>query len=234
MQRKYLNTLKELATGNAEYASFNRRIVNTKKEVIGVRLPDIRQLAKQISKGMDAAAILSFIEDADKDSYEQVMTSGLVICYAKITEEEKISLTREYLKDVDSWAPIDSFTDKMKKFDANLWWDFVVECLKSSEEYTVRYGVIRLMESFLTENYLPKTFKLLRSVKHEGYYVKMGMAWLYAEASLKAFELTMKEMDSSSIDSWTRRKALQKMLESYRLTDEQKVLIRQKRSELKD
>jgi len=227
MDRKELEkALKLLSAGNAEYASFNKRIVNTNKDVIGVRLPDIRRLAKDISKGMDADAAHAFLACVDKNSYEQVMTAGHVINYSKISEAEKIALTREYLKYVDSWALIDSFTEKMKKFDEGLWWGFAMECLASDEEYTVRCGVIRLMESFLSDEYLADVFAALRDVKHEGYYVKMGMAWLYAEAALLDFMVTIAEVDSPGIDPWTRNKAYQKMLESNRLTQEQKELIR--------
>ena len=224
------NTLKELSEGNAEYAAFNKRVVNTQKSLIGVRTPDMRVLAKSIAKDMDAAAISAFLEAADKDSYEQVLIASFVIVYAKISEEDKIALTRKYLKYVDSWALVDSFADKMKRFDRRLWWDFAVECLASEEEYTVRYGVIRLMESFLTKEDLPETFRALRSVNHKGYYVKMGMAWLYAEASLRDFDKTIAEVNGPAIDPWTRGKALQKMLESYRLTNEQKTLIREIRA----
>ena len=231
MDRKaFLKTLKELSAGNAEYASFNQRIVNTNKDVIGVRLPDMRKLAKTISKGLSADSIFAFIDKADKNSYEQVMICGLVIDYAKIPEIEKIELTREYLKHVDSWAHIDCFTDRMKRFDEKLWWDFSTECLASEEEFTVRYGVMRLMTSFLDEEHLEDVFAALREVRHDGYYVKMAMAWLYAEAALKDFIATIAEVDSPGIDPWTRKKALQKMLESNRLTTEQKELIRKIRA----
>ena len=226
----YVKKLKELAKGNSEYAVFNKRIVNTKMNMIGVRLPDMRKLAKEISKGMDKEAVFEFLKEADKNSYEEVIMAGLVIDYAKVTDEERIELTREYLKYADSWAQIDTFAGKLKNPDEKLWWDFAVECLQSEAEFTARYGVIRLMETFLTEGYIPKVFKALRKVKNDGYYVKMGMAWLYAEASLRDFETTMAEMDQQAIDPWTRRKALQKMLESFRLTEEQKILIRQKRA----
>ena len=222
----FIETLAKLAAGNAEYASFNRRIANTKKDVTGVRLPDMRRLAKDISKGMDAAAVLAFLKETDENSFEQVMVAGLVIDYAKLTDAEKISLTREYLKYADSWALIDSFTGKLKRFDEKLWWDFAVECLGSDEEFTVRYGVIRFMESFLAAEQLPDVFAALRGVRHEGYYVKMGMAWLYADAALLDFKATIEEVDNPTTDPWTRKKALQKMLESYRITDEQKALIR--------
>jgi len=230
-QKAFIKALKELSKGNAEYATFNKRIVNTQKELLGVRTPDMRKLAKEIAKGMNADDIAEFFEAIDKNSFEQVMVCGFIIVYAKITEEEKIEFTREFLKHADSWALIDLFTSKMKRFDEKLWWDYAVECLKSDEEYTVRYGVMRLMESFLDEAHLKKVFRALRGVKHEGYYVKMGMAWLYATAAIQDFEDTIAEVERKSTDRWTRNKSLQKMIESYRITDEQKALIRELRKQ---
>jgi len=118
----------------------------------------------------------------------------------------------------------------MKKFNEILWWDYAVECLASDEEFTVRYGVMRLMESFLDETHLKKVFRALRKVKHEGYYVKMGMAWLYATAAIQDFEGTINELERKGTDRWTRGKSLQKMIESYRISDEQKEIIREKRN----
>lgn len=225
-QKTLIKTLKDLSEGNAEYAVFNKRIARTEKDVMGVRLPDMRKLAKELSKGMDADDIFKCLKDIDKNSFEQLMVAGLLICYAKISEEDKISLTREYLKYADSWALIDSFTDKMKKFDEKLWWDFAAECLVSDEEFTVRYGVMRLMTSFLEQEHLKDVFVALRKVKHDGYYVKMGMAWLYATAAITDFDGTIGEISRRDADPWTRKKALQKMLESYRITDGQKAYIR--------
>jgi len=222
-------TLKSLAQGNAEYAAFNKRVVNTRKELLGVRTPEMRKLAKELAKGMDASDVRAFLGQADKNCYEQVMVAGFVIVYAKLSETDKIALTREYLKYADSWALIDCFADKMKRFDEKLWWDFAMECIASEEEYTVRYGVMRLMESFLDEEHLKDVFKALRCVKHEGYYVKMGIAWLYATAALIDFGGVIFEVNRKTTDPWIRKKALQKMIESYRITDEQKTRIRELR-----
>ena len=230
----FAKTLKELAKDNAKYAEFNSNVVNTQKKVLGVRVPDMRKLAKDIAKGMDTSAVLEFLKEADKDIYEEVAVSGFIIVYSKPSETDKIALTREYLKYADSWALIDSFVDRMKRFDKRLWFNFAEECLVSKEEFTVRYGVIRLMDSFLNEEHLTKVFAALRSVKHEGYYVKMGMAWLYATAAIYGFEKTIAELNRPSTDPWTRGKALQKMLESYRITDEQKTLIRELRKKRGD
>ncbi|MDR1988482.1 MAG: DNA alkylation repair protein [Candidatus Peribacteria bacterium] len=131
--------LSNLAKGNTKYAIFNKKIINTKKEVLGVRTPDMRKLAKDLVKDMDFQNILTFLESIDKNIFEEVSLSGLLIAYSKLTDLEKIKLAKLYLYNVDSWALIDGFVSSFKKVDKNLWWDFAVECLGKKEEFVVRF-----------------------------------------------------------------------------------------------
>jgi 3-methyladenine DNA glycosylase AlkD len=131
--------LLELARGNEEYAIFNKKIINTKKEVLGVRTPDMRKLAKSLAKNLNFRDILKFLQNLNKNIYEEVFLSGLLIAYSKFTDEEKIKLTKLYLSNVDNWALVDVFVSTFKKIDENLWWDFVVECLGENEEFVVRF-----------------------------------------------------------------------------------------------
>jgi 3-methyladenine DNA glycosylase AlkD len=218
--------LSELAKGNGEYAEFNKKIAKTGKDVLGVRMPDMRRLAKSLAGGMDAKAVREFLRAADKGVYEHVLLAGLLMNYAKLTDRGRISLAREYLKYADSWALIDLFAEKMKGFDRELWQDFVVRCLASPREFTVRYGVIILMANYLGAESIDGAFEDLRKVRHDGYYVKMGLAWLYAEAAIGHYDKTLAELARAGLDPWTRRKAYQKMLESFRFTPAQKEEIR--------
>lgn len=220
--------LANLAQGNESYATFNRRIVNTKMDVIGVRVPDLRRLARELAGNMSAADISRLLA-APSNLYEYVLLCGLLITRAKISDEEAIKLTRQYLPRVDSWAHIDTFVEKKRRFAGDIWWEFALECLQSSEEFTVRYGVISLMANFLDESHIQRVFAALRNVKHDGYYVKMALAWLYATAAVNFFELTLSELESGQIDAWTRNKAYQKMRESRRFTPEQQEIIARKK-----
>ncbi|MCL2493933.1 MAG: DNA alkylation repair protein [Clostridiales bacterium] len=225
--------LRALAEGD-EYAAFNKKIANTEKTVLGVRMPAMRKFSKALAKGMGAEEVRGVLAEADKEIYEQTLLAGLLINAAKLTDEERIGLARAYLVYADSWALIDLFAEKMKRFDRGLWWAFLTECLRAPEEYTVRFGVVELMANFLDgEEDVRAVFKALRGVRHDGYYVKMGLAWLYATAAIDCYELTMAEMRDEGIDAWTRRKALTKMIESYRITDAQKEEIRALRAALR-
>jgi 3-methyladenine DNA glycosylase AlkD len=223
--------LRSLAKGNGEYAEFNKRIAKTGKEVLGVRMPDMRRLAKSAAKnppggGFGAKEVREILEAADKGIYEHVLFAGLLINYAKLSDRERIRLARAYLKHADSWALIDLFAERMKGFDRELWRGFLVRCLASRAEFTVRYGVIVFMSNYLGEGPLDGVFEDLREIRHDGYYVKMGLAWLYAEAAVGHYGRTLNELARAGMDPWTRRKAYQKMLESFRFTPGQKDEIR--------
>lgn len=257
----YRVKLIEFSRGNETYAKFNANIAKTQKAVLGARLPALRELARELVKDATTVDLQKFLQEVDKNILEETMLAGIVIDYAKVADADKIALFRAWLPMVDSWAEIDSATPRLKwpktpraqtadsqstsaapdpqapraqtsstGPDRALWWGFVDECLENPNEFTVRFGVIFMMTNLLDE--LPEVFERLRRVQHEAYYVKMGMAWLYSVAVLKDYEATMREMQNPKLDLWTRRKGLTKMLESYRVSPDQKAEIRALRDKL--
>ena len=216
--------LTNLAQGNESYAAFNKRIVNTKMPVIGVRVPDLRRLARELAPDMSAADISKLLTVQNK-SFDYVLLCGLLITHARLDDQMAIDLTKQYLPCVDSWAHIDVFVEKKRRFAGEMWWDFALECLYSEAEFTVRYGIVSLMTNFLDEAHIDQVFAALRNVKHDGYYVKMALAWLYATTAVHFFDLTLAELENGHIDAWTRNKSYQKMRESRRFTPEQQAII---------
>lgn len=223
-----LDRLTDLAQGNESYTAFNKRIVNTKMPVIGVRVPDLRRLARELAPDMSAADISKLLTAKNK-SFDYVLLCGLLITHARLNDLVAIDLAKQYLPLVDSWAHIDIFVEKKRRFAGEVWWDFALECLQNEDEFTVRYGVISLMTNFLDEAHIDQVFAVLRNVKHDGYYVKMALAWLYATAAVHFFELTLAELENEHIDTWTRNKAYQKMRESQRFTPEEQAVILKKK-----
>ena len=220
----------KLAEGNESYATFNQRIVNTKMPVIGVRVPDLRRLARELALDMSAADISELLT-AQNESFDYVLLCGLLITHVRIDNQAAIDLTKQYLPHVDSWAHIDIFVEKKRRFASEVWWNFALECLQSEAEFTVRYGVVSLMTNFLDEAHIDQVFAALRGIKHDGYYVKMALAWLYATAAVNFFEKTLAELENRQIDTWTRNKAYQKMRESRRFTPrQQQIIIKNKRA----
>ena len=228
MHDRVIAQLANLAQGNETYAAFNQRIVNTKMQVIGVRVPDLRRLARELAPDMSAADISELLT-VQNESFDYVLLCGLLITHARLDDQTAIDLTKQYLPLVDSWAHIDTFVEKKRRFAGEVWWDFALECLQGEAEFTVRYGVISLMTNFLDKAHIDQVFAALRGIKHDGYYVKMALAWLYATAAVNFFELTLAELENEHIDAWTRNKAYQKMRESRRFTPEQQAVISKKK-----
>ena len=228
MHDRIKTQLTNLAQGNETYAAFNQRIVNTKMPVVGVRVPDLRRLARELAPNMSAADISKLLT-AKNRSFDYVLLCGLLITHARLDDQTAIDLTKQYLPHVDSWAHIDVFVEKKRRFAGEVWWDFALECLQNEDEFAVRYGVISLMTNFLDKAHIDQVFAVLRNVKHNGYYVKMALAWLYATVAVHFFELTLAELENEHIDTWTRNKAYQKMRESRRFTPEQQAVILKKK-----
>ena len=230
MYNQIIAQLNALSQGNETYAAFNKRIVNTKMPVIGVRVPDLRRLARGLAPNMSATDISKLLTTQNK-SFDYVLLCGLLITHSRLDDRMAIDLAKQYLPHIDSWAHIDIFVEKKRRFAGEVWWDFALECLQNEDEFTVRYGVISLMTNFLDEAHIDQVFAALRGIKHEGYYAKMALAWLYATAAVHFFELTLDELESGHIDAWTRNKAYQKMRESRRFTpEEQNVILKNKQA----
>ena len=228
MHDRIIAQLTNLAQGNETYAAFNKRIVNTKMPVIGVRVPDLRRLARELALDMNVTDISKLLT-AKNESFDYVLLFGLLITHAQLDDQTTIDLAKQYLPCVDSWAHIDTFVEKKRRFAGEVWWDFALECLQNEAEFTVRYGVISLMTNFLDESHINQVFAALRNVRHDGYYVKMALAWLYATAAVHFFELTLAELENEHINAWTRNKSYQKMRESRRFTpEEQEIILKNK------
>ena len=115
MHDQIITQLNALSQGNETYAAFNKRIVNTKMDVIGVQVPDLRRLVGELAGDMSVADISRLLA-TPSNLYEYVLLCGLLITRAKISDEEAIKLTRQYLPRVDSWAHIDTFVEKKRRF----------------------------------------------------------------------------------------------------------------------
>ncbi len=229
MQIEIIANLTALSQDNDEYAAFNKRIVNTNMPVLGVRVPDLRKLAKRLAKELTADDVAALLK-IKQPTFDYILLCGLLITHVKMSDERAIELIKQWLPLTDSWAHIDCVADTNPRFTSQMWWDFATECLRSEAEFTVRYGVILLMCNFLDDRHIDKVFELLAGVKHDGYYVKMALAWTYATAAVKYFERTLAELEKPSIDPWTRAKAYQKMRESRRFNGEQQAIIKIKKS----
>lgn len=213
-----------ISLSEEKYAAFQKKLIPGENNIVGVRIPQIRALAKQIAKN----GWRGFLKDAENGSMEETMLWGLVIGYAKMDPSERINFIASFIPEIKSWAVCDTFCSNLK-FTAKhkeVVFDFLKPYFKSENEFFVRFAVIMLMDYFIDDEYLGKVFKILDSVKHEGYYVKMAVAWAVSMCFVKFPEKTYIYLGSNSLDDFTYNKSLQKIIESYRVSSEDKEKIR--------
>lgn len=210
-----------------EYAKFNIKLCpDTSKEVLGIRIPKLRLLAKEIIKEEEWR---DFIKEANTKCFEETILKGFVIAYSKIDLKDKLALIQEFVPNMDSWAITDTFctTLKIKPKELEKVWNFILPYTKSTKEFEVRFSIIMMLDYYITEEYVEKVIKVIDEIQSDAYYVQMAKAWIIAEIGIKFYPKAIKYLEGDNhLDRFTYNKSLQKMIESYRITNEQKVILR--------
>lgn len=207
-----------------KYREFHKRLCNGNEAILGVKMPMVEALAKEIVQ----SDWREYLNNACDDSYEEIQLQGMVIGLAKdITLEEYLTYLAEFVPKIDNWAICDitcSRLKKTKKWKAQMW-DFLNAYFYSEEEFKIRFALVMYLDYYLTDDYLEKVLARIEGVTHEGYYVKMAAAWLLQVAFVKHREATLAFLQKTKIDDFTYNKALQKMRESLRVSTEDKEML---------
>lgn len=222
-----INKLIELQ--DKKYREFNKNLCpDTNKEMLGIRIPILRKLAKEILKENNGWK--DFVKNENVKYFEEVILQGLIIAYSRLEFEEKLEYISLFVQRIDSWAICDTFVPTLKIKDEYLekYWNYILKYLNSDKEFEIRFAVISMLDYFINDEYVDKVIEKLDKISHEGYYVKMGVAWTLAEIGIKYNEKAMKYLKSkNNLDKFTYNKTLQKMIESYRIDSKQKDILRQ-------
>ena len=219
-----INELLNLA--DEEYRKFQKKLCpDTNKKIIGIRIPILKNLAKNIVKEGIGEEFLKNVKD---EYYEEIVLQGLVIGYSKISIERKLEVIKKFVPKIDSWGICDSFVPslKIKKESLDIIWDFILPYSQSKKEFEVRFAVIMMLDYYITEEYVDRVINILDNINNNGYYAKMAIAWTMAEIGIKFNTKAMEYLKKSNLDKFTYNKTLQKLIESYRITDEQKIILK--------
>ncbi len=214
-----------------EYQSFSAALIPGEEHLLGIRLPILRKKARELAKG-DWKAYLAF---SDIQFFEEAMLQGMIIGYAKAPLGEILDAAEKFSPRITNWSVNDSFCNSFKiakRYPKEVW-EFLMRYRESREEYQVRVVAVMLLNHYLTEEYIDRVLEVLGALDVEEYYAGMAVAWAYASAWGKFPERTRKYLADHAIDRETYRKTLQKCLESYRISPEDKVWIRRERESLK-
>lgn len=226
--------IRELLVEMAEpdYAKFSGSLLGREAVMLGVRLPKIRELAKKIAKAdgreyLEKTLPAGNAEAAEEMQYmEELMLYGMVIGCMRAKLEELFPYIERYVARIDNWSLCDSFCAGLKqtKKQQELMWDFLQPYLHSDKEFDLRFGVVMLMDFYVTPEYIDVLLQIFDSIHHEGYYVKMAVAWALSVCLVKQWDKSFDYMGSADnhLDEFTFAKTVQKCRESYRLTEGQK------------
>ena len=210
-----------------KYKEFNKNLCpDTQKEMIGIRVPKLRKYAKEIVEENDWE---EFVKNENVRYFEEVMLQGFVIGYSKLEFEEKLKYITLFVPRIDSWAISDTFVPTLKIKEKNLkqYWNYILKYLNSDKEFEIRFALISMLDYFINDKYIDKVIEKINNISNEGYYVRMGKAWLLAEIGIKYNEKLIEYLNGdNNLDKFTYNKTLQKMIESYRIDIKQKEFLR--------
>lgn len=206
-----------------DFKTFNDKILNANIETIGVRTPVIKKIAKEISKSDYGR----FLSNAKYDYYEQVLVAGLVISNLKDIDIV-LSKLDVFIDKIDNWAVCDMVIANCKIIKKHLSkvFGFISKNISSTNPWRVRVCFVMLLDYFVTEDYINDIFNFVENDKNDFYYVMMSKAWLISECYVKFPSLTFKYLKKSKLDKITYNKAISKICDSYRVSKEDKILLK--------
>ena len=217
--REKLNSLQDL-----KYRDMQIKIIPgvDPGSVIGVRTPELRNMAKEILKAGDYK---DFLKELPHKYFEENQLHAFIISGIKDMNECMEQLEK-FLPYVDNWATCDQMSPKVFKKHKDELLVHIREWIESEEPYTVRFGVGMLMEHFLDEDFKPEYPEMVAKLRSREYYVNMMIAWYFATALAKQYEIVLPFIEGKKLDDWTHNKAIQKSVESYRITEEHKKYLK--------
>lgn len=194
-------------------------------DIMGVRIPQLRQLAKRIAAGEEWE---DFLKRENTATFEERLLHGLVVGYAKMPIEERLAKIKDFVPRIDSWAVCDCACSTFKAVGKHLpeTLDFLQPYLDSDEEYELRFGIVMLMDYFINDKYIDYTLQRLDLLRPQQYYARMAVAWALSACFAKYPEKTLEQLRHSRLDRDTYNKALQKIVESRRVALAYKETIR--------
>lgn len=221
--REYILKLAE--NSNKEFAvKLNPGVEN----VLGLRLPELRKLAAEIAKSDWKA----YFATASSFYMEERMLQGLVLGYVKPDDdiEMYLSYVTRFVNIINSWSVCDSFkfAGSKKYFSAHsdIIWEYLKSFIASGKEYEIRFGVVMSMKYFIDDAHIDELFGLYDSICHDGYYVRMAVAWAVSSCLVAYPEKTLEYLNRAELDDFTYNKSIQKAIESYRVDEEMKIRLR--------
>ncbi len=209
---------------DSEYKSFHSALMPTvdKEKVIGVRVPMLRKLAKDLDK---SGIGREFIKCLPHKYYEEDNLHAFIVEQIK-DFDICISETEKFIKYIDNWATCDMFSPKIFSKNKDVIFSKSLEWINSDKTYVIRYGIGMLMRYFFDENFSEDILEIVAGIKNDEYYVNMMISWFFATALAKRYSETVVYLENDKLPVWIHNKTIQKAIESNRISPEIKKYLR--------
>ena len=206
---KYLYSYQDV-----NYLKFHSKLVKD-KSIIGIRIPILKKIAKEISK----SNYLDYIKYNRHDTYEEDMIYGLILGYIKTPFKDVLNYLKAFMPYNDNWAINDTVCANLKGFKNNqdTGYIFIKELLNSKKDWYIRFALVLLLDYYINDDYIDKLYSIIDSVKSDNYYVEMANAWLISICFIKYPDKTMNYLLNNNLDKFTFNKSIDKICDSYRV-----------------
>lgn len=212
---------------DTKYNAFNKKIVKTKYTMLGIKIPILKKIAKDLLKRYNYQDILN---NLDNSIYEHILLECFIISYINIDYKERLKLIDKFILKIDNWAICDTFCSSLKFVNKNKegFLKYIEKYLKSKKEYYLRFGIVILLDYYINDEYIDYVLNKILYIKSDYYYVKMAISWTISICLVKYFNKTIEYLNNNKeiLDKWTYNKGIQKALESYRISDENKKALK--------
>ena len=207
-----------------KYRAFQVKLIPTvdPATVIGVRTPELRKLAKELSKGGDIDA---FLETLPHEYFDENQLHAFILSGMKDYTECMAGVCR-FLPFIDNWATCDQLSPKVFCKNKDDLLVHIKEWIRSDDTYTIRFAAGMLMEHFLGDDFDSSYPEMVAAIESDEYYVNMMRAWYFATALAKQYDRVISYIEEKRLDKWTHNKTIQKSVESYRISPEQKTYLK--------
>ena len=214
------------ALQDLQYQKFHSSLLPGVENIIGVRMPLLRKLAKEILSG-DWRSYLDSSVAEPNTYYEDNILQALLIGTSKISLQERHTYIKAFVPKINNWAVCDLFCSTLKEVQRypQEYWQMLMPYFNSTNAYDLRFASVMLLNHFTSDEFAEEALKLLEAIKHEDYYVKMGVAWAISIFYIKQPKLTLSLLKQNNLDNFTHNKAIQKIRESFRVSNEEKEML---------
>ena len=208
-----------------KYRDFTSKLIPNidKDKIIGVRTPDIRNLAKEIK---DYDYVDKFLLELPHEYQEENILHGVLLSIKYKDIDILLSKLDKFLIYVDNWAITDIISPKIFKKYPDKVYKKIEEWINSNYEYMIRFGIVSLLQFYLDDNFRLEELDLVKNIDSDYFYVKMAIAWFYSFSLIKQYDVTIKYFEDRKLDKWIHNKSIQKAVESYRISDDKKEYLR--------